>query len=111
MGKGLWFGVIVGGTGVVLQFLSGFTNPEAGFLGYLLFVLSVLWIILVVGLNTLPPDFGRCAGFGIFLAMCAGAYSSFLPFDTACLVWALAFTIWLVAEMATAYHYERKRHR
>ena len=112
MRKALWFGGIVGGVGVVLQLIGGFSGGgNAAFLGYLLFIMSLLWAMLIYWLKELPPSFGDCVGLGICLAMAAGAWWPFLHFDSGCLVWALAFTIWLVAEMALAFHNERERRK
>ena len=42
MRKALWFGGIVGGVGVVLQLIGGFSSGEnAAFFGYLLFIMSL----------------------------------------------------------------------
>ena len=112
MRKPLVFGAIVLCAAVVLQFLGGFhLDRDMAFLGTLLVWMGFLWFILILGLKGLPPTFGKCTPFAIFLAMCAGGLSQFLYFDTACVVWALAFTIWLVAEMAMAFHAERKGNR
>ena len=110
MSKPGWCGVVAASVGILLQVHGGFTgNPETAFLGYLVFLLCVGWSVLLVLLGTLPPSFGDSIGFAIVLAMCTGAFSTFVSFREACLIWALAFTIWLVAEMATAYHRERDR--
>ena len=110
MSKPGWCGVIAASVGILLQAHGGFTgNPDTAFLGHLVFLSCLGWGLLLVLLGTLPPSFGDATGFGIFLAICAGAVSEFVSFREACLIWALAFAMWLVAEMTMAYREERNR--
>ena len=81
MSKPGWCGVVAASVGILLQVHGGFTgNPETAFLGYLVFLLCVGWSVLLVLLGTLPPSFGDSIGFAIVLAMCAGAFSTFVSF-------------------------------
>ena len=110
MSKPGWCGAIAASVGILLQAHGGFTgNSDTAFLGYLVFLSSFGWGLILVLLGTLPPSFGDGIGFGIFLAMCAGATSGFVSFREACLIWALAFAMWLVAEMTMAYRKARNR--